>query len=196
MSINFIMQWNVQSYLTKFTDLKLILNRHQPACISLQETLIKHRTANPLSQYQLYKSEVVRNDGHKRGAAVIVHNRINHETVPLRISLQAVALKGTVHPQNRPKYWFSFFFAKNEAFTIALQSLKIIERPNIRKGPSQPILYYTLLYTRTPTHTHTYAHTHTHTHTHTQRNGNSGIWKTALRKINKLHIKNIPLWII
>ena len=92
MRVNSIMQWNLQSYYTKFTELKLILNRYHPACISLQETLIKHRIANPPSQYQLYKSPIVRNDGHERGAAILIHNSIHHEQIHLHTTLQAVAI--------------------------------------------------------------------------------------------------------
>ena len=47
MKLNSLMQWNLQSYFTKFTDLKLIFNRFHHAFIIFQETCIKYRNATP-----------------------------------------------------------------------------------------------------------------------------------------------------
>ena len=86
------MQCNLQSYFTKFTNLKLILSRYHSACISLQESFIKDRNTSSPIQYQLYKSKIVRNDGCEKGAAILVHKSVEHEEKAVRTTLQAVAV--------------------------------------------------------------------------------------------------------
>jgi len=90
---NCILQWNLQSFRTKFQDLKLLLKQHIPACICLQETLLTDRTSHPPSGYKLVQSVPIRQDGHERGAAVLVHNRVSYEPVQLNTTLQAAAVR-------------------------------------------------------------------------------------------------------
>ena len=87
------MQWNLQAYRTKFYDLKQLLNKYHPACMSLQETMIRNRQVKPPSQYIIYNSNVVRNDGHERGASILVHRTVHHEVIPLNTTLQATAIR-------------------------------------------------------------------------------------------------------
>jgi len=91
--MNSFIQWNLQSYRTKFSELKVILNEIQPICVCIQETMIGDRTVNPPSQYNIFTSKVSRNDNHERGAAVLVHRSVRHEEIPLRTNLQAKAVK-------------------------------------------------------------------------------------------------------
>ena len=84
------MQLNMQSYRTKFTDLKIIGNKYPPACICLQETIIKDRKMMP-SQYT-YASKVVRNEGFERRAAILAHNRLHHKEINLNTTLQTVVI--------------------------------------------------------------------------------------------------------
>lgn len=86
-------QWNMQSYRTKFNELKLLLNKIHPACVALQETLIGDRTPHPPAQYRILTSEVTRDDGHERGTALLIHRSINHSRINLNTNLQAVAAK-------------------------------------------------------------------------------------------------------
>ena len=44
------------------------------------------------TQYQLYKSKIIRNDGYKKGAAMLVPKSVQHEKRALRTTLQAVAV--------------------------------------------------------------------------------------------------------
>lgn len=88
-----ILQWNIQSYFTKFTEIKSLLHDLQPACFCIQETLIRDRTAYPPSQYALIPSQVTRADDHERGTALLIHNRVHHEPIQLNTTLQAVAAK-------------------------------------------------------------------------------------------------------
>ena len=47
----------------------------------------------PPSQYTAYQSPTVRQDGHERGAAILVNNQIFHQRIQLNTNLQAVAIK-------------------------------------------------------------------------------------------------------
>ena len=73
--MNSIIQWNMQSYHTHFNDLKLIFHEHAPACVCLQETLLRNRTYQP-SGYHLLTSRPTRVDGHERGAALLINDTI------------------------------------------------------------------------------------------------------------------------
>ena len=74
---NIIAQWNMQSYFTKFTELKSILHTLKPLVFCLQETMIANRNAYPPSQYDLITSTVHRDDNHERGAAMLIHPIFN-----------------------------------------------------------------------------------------------------------------------
>ena len=88
-----IVQWNLQSLRTKFSDLKILIADLSPAILCLQETLIGTRCVNPPSGYTLVQSLPVRADGHERGAAILIDKRIHTIRVPLRTTLQAVAIR-------------------------------------------------------------------------------------------------------
>ena len=88
-----IIQWNIQSLKTHFADLKSLLNEHHPACICLQETLRNNRNLNPPSGYNIIHSTPVRNDGHERGSAIAIRDRIFYQELQLDTNLQVVAAK-------------------------------------------------------------------------------------------------------
>jgi len=88
-----IIQWNIQSYRTKFSELKCLLEQYQPICVCLQETLLKTNQHYSPSGYSLIKSEPIRDDGHERGTAILVNNHFNYETIELQTNLQACAIK-------------------------------------------------------------------------------------------------------
>ena len=87
------MQWNLESYKTKFTNLKCILHKFQPTCVALQETLHKGRQVKPPSQYKIITSEITRQDNHERGTALLIHNSYNNDELQLNTRLQVCAAK-------------------------------------------------------------------------------------------------------
>ena len=88
-----IIQWNMQSYRTKFPDLKYLLKTFSPLCVCLQETRIKDgATAHPPSHYNIACSIPTRDDGHERGSAILVHKRIQYKELNLNTTLQAAAV--------------------------------------------------------------------------------------------------------
>ena len=92
--MNTIIHWNLQSYYTHFSDLKLLIRDYSPGVICLQETLIKqNRQTYPPSQYNILTSNVTRNDSHERGSAILIHQNIFHQKINLDTNLQAVATR-------------------------------------------------------------------------------------------------------
>ena len=89
--MNNIIQWNIQSMRTKFSELKLIVNKYSPACVCLQETLNSNN--KPPSGYKIVHSRPILDDGHERGVAILINNQINYQPLTLNTNLQATAIK-------------------------------------------------------------------------------------------------------
>jgi hypothetical protein len=83
----------MQSYRTKFNDLKTLIREFSPACIYLQETMLRDYVANPPSQYKIVQSTVARNDNHERSVAILIHNKIPFDIIPINSNQQVVAVK-------------------------------------------------------------------------------------------------------
>lgn len=89
-----ILQWNLQSYRTKFSELKTLLHIYSPLCVCLQETLINpNQPIFPPSQYNIECSQRTRNDGHERGSAILIHKRVQYKRLNLNTTLQTVAVR-------------------------------------------------------------------------------------------------------
>ena len=70
-----------------------MLNRHSPICVCLQETLLNpDHTHHAPAQYNIVHSNRARQDGHERGAAILIHKRFNYDRLQLQTNLQAVAV--------------------------------------------------------------------------------------------------------
>ena len=69
----FVYTMNLASYNTKFTNLKIILNKYQPICVSLQETRTKNIIVKPSSQYNIVTSSITRQGDHERGTVMLIH---------------------------------------------------------------------------------------------------------------------------
>jgi len=93
MEMKSILQWNLQSYRSKFSELKVILNEVHPICVCLQETMIRNREVFPPSQYNIFTSDITRQDNHERGAAILVNKSVKHDDLQLRTTLQAKAVR-------------------------------------------------------------------------------------------------------
>ena len=92
-----ILQWNLQSYRTKFNDLKTLIQSLSPICICLQETLLRDYTALPPSSYHIVQSPVTRQDDHERSTAILIHNRLSYDVLALQTPLQACAVRLHMH---------------------------------------------------------------------------------------------------
>ena len=90
-----ILQWNINSYKTKFSELKKLMKETHPICVCLQETRINTPNPFPPSQYSIISSIPNPNNNHDRGTAILVHKTVKYEQVQLQTTLQAVAV--TLH---------------------------------------------------------------------------------------------------
>ena len=97
MSMDSILQWNMQSYRTKFHELKLLLNEHTPLCMCLQETMIRTANIHSPSGYSIIHQPSDPDDGHTRGVAILVNKNVHHEVINLNTNLQALAVRITIH---------------------------------------------------------------------------------------------------
>lgn len=91
-----LLQWNLTSYRTKFSELKLLLRDYSPACVCLQETRLRDYPASPPSDYCIFQSDVTRDDDHERGSAILVHKTLHSKPLHLNTALQAVAARVTL----------------------------------------------------------------------------------------------------
>ena len=88
-----IMQWNIESYRTKFSELKVLLREQTPLCICLQETRITSMNTYAPTGYDIVHSPACPIDGHVRGVAIMISNMIQYKEIILRTDLQAVAVR-------------------------------------------------------------------------------------------------------
>ena len=94
MSASKIIQWNLDSYKSKFTELKKLLNQYTPMCVCLQETQIRENERNNApSQYNIYTSGPTYYHGQERGSAILTHETVHATQINLETTLQAVAVK-------------------------------------------------------------------------------------------------------
>ena len=90
--MNFL-QWNITSFKTNFTELKLLLKNYTPVCVCLQETRHGDSKLYPPSRYNIMQSPRKREDDHERGVALLIRPDVNFKNVPLNTNLQAVAAR-------------------------------------------------------------------------------------------------------
>ena len=88
-----IIQWNITSMNTNFSELKVLINELNPSCICLQETRHGSRSLNPPSAYNIILSPKQRDDDHDRGTAILIKSDLNYKRVELNTNLEAVAAK-------------------------------------------------------------------------------------------------------
>ena len=88
-----LIQWNLNSYKRKFSQLKLLIRKLAPACICLQETLITTLRTYPPSGYSMFHSPCDPFDGPRRGVGILIDNNFQYETINLDTTIEAIAIK-------------------------------------------------------------------------------------------------------
>ena len=68
-----ILQWNIQSLKSNFSELKTLLHDLNPTCICHQETMLGDKVCSPPSSYDIIQSPKKRNDGHERSVAILIN---------------------------------------------------------------------------------------------------------------------------
>ncbi|GBM13229.1 hypothetical protein AVEN_259136-1 [Araneus ventricosus] len=83
--------WNCRGFMNKSSELKDIINKHNPACIALQETYLttdKHYLRN----YEIFSKHHIQ-DHSSGGVALLAASHISSMTLNLNTNLQAVAIR-------------------------------------------------------------------------------------------------------
>ena len=88
-----ILQRNLQSIRTKFSELKVLIKQVASICICLQVTMHRHNTVRSPAGNAAEASAPVRQDGHENGTVILVHSRYIYTRVALNTQLQAVAIR-------------------------------------------------------------------------------------------------------
>ena len=127
-----IIQWNINGYTNNYNQLLILIKKYSPKIITLQETHI-HSTNNipvPIN-YSLYNTNKSQNT--HGGAAILIHNSIQHQQILLNGDLDATA----VQLQSTIKFTtISIYIPPHFTFnTINLeQTISSINTPSIITG--------------------------------------------------------------
>ena len=87
-----IIQWNLDSWKSKFSDLSILFTKYSPEVVALQETKLHpgYNTDLQFKQYSIYRKD---RDARGGGVALLVMTKIPHLSVPLQTNLEAIATK-------------------------------------------------------------------------------------------------------
>ncbi|GBM66009.1 hypothetical protein AVEN_152209-1 [Araneus ventricosus] len=83
--------WNCRGFINKSSELKDIINKHNPACIALQETYLK-TDKHYIRNYKLFSKHQNR-DRASGGVALLAATHIPSMPLTLSTTLQAVAIR-------------------------------------------------------------------------------------------------------
>lgn len=93
-----IVQWNVNSYYKKLPDVHRIVSTFQPLDLCLQETNLKNENKGPsLKNYHGYFKNRNIQGRASGGVCIFVSSSIEHERIPLTITLEAIAITITTN---------------------------------------------------------------------------------------------------
>jgi exonuclease III len=91
MSIN-IIQWNINGYIKKLNDIKIIIQNHNPTIICLQETNLNgnfNPHINNFNTYTTNRTDYVRHSG---GVAILAHSEYPSSRVSVQSTLEMVTI--------------------------------------------------------------------------------------------------------
>ena len=91
-SMTKIVQWNCKRLRARHEEVRLLMNRHHPSCVCLQEVMLENNNYNLGREYEFHAA-VPLGRRSKGGTAIAVRKDINHNRLNLRTTLQVVALE-------------------------------------------------------------------------------------------------------
>ncbi|GBO08910.1 putative RNA-directed DNA polymerase from transposon X-element, partial [Araneus ventricosus] len=83
--------WNCRGFMNKSSELKDIINKHNPACIALQETYLK-TDKHYIRNYEIFSKHHIQ-DRASGGVALLAASHIPSMSLNLNTNLQAVAIR-------------------------------------------------------------------------------------------------------
>ncbi|KAG1679878.1 RNA-directed DNA polymerase from mobile element jockey [Nymphon striatum] len=94
--LNNIIQWNCRGYRSKYDEICRLLNDHNPTAMCLQETRLNDTFNTTIRRYSIYRRDLP-SEHPAGGVCIIVNNQIPHSSVQLNSSLQAIAVRVSMH---------------------------------------------------------------------------------------------------
>lgn len=121
---NTILQWNVNGYYKRLSELKILLNKYQPKVICLQETHLTPNHAAIISQYTGYRFDHQEGLIASGGVATFVHRSTHANPIYLNTNFQTVTTE--IHISNTKKITIcNIYIPPNQRFKPEdLQSLE------------------------------------------------------------------------
>ncbi|GBN74712.1 hypothetical protein AVEN_224462-1 [Araneus ventricosus] len=86
-----LISWNCRGFTNKSLELKDIINKHNPACIALQETYLK-TDKHYIRNYEIFSKHHIQ-DRASGGVALLAASHIPSMSLNLNTNLQAVAIR-------------------------------------------------------------------------------------------------------
>ena len=94
---NSVIQWNCRGRRPKFDELSLLIVKHNPLALCLQETSLKDTDNITVRGFKLYHKCQETENRASGGVSIIVNENVPQSIVTLNTNLQAVAVKVTAH---------------------------------------------------------------------------------------------------
>ncbi|KAG1658849.1 RNA-directed DNA polymerase from mobile element jockey [Nymphon striatum] len=88
--------WNCRGYRSKYDEICRLLNDHNPTAMCLQETRLNGTCTTTIRRYSIYRRDLP-SEHPAGGVCIIVNNQIPHSSVQLNSSLQAIAVRVSMH---------------------------------------------------------------------------------------------------
>ena len=129
------LQWNCQGMRAKFESLKILINEKSPVCISLQETMLGHKSLCP-RDYVFYHSDYDEERENHGGSALLIRRDLPHMKLPLQTELEAVAVQ--IHSKRKYSLCSIYIPPSNRFNTDLVQKLNNViqqlPRPYVLMG--------------------------------------------------------------
>ena len=81
-----IVQWNCKELRARHKEVQLLMNRHQPSCLCLQEVMLENDKYRPRREYKFYAT-IPSGQRSKGGTAVDINKEITHKRVNIRTTI-------------------------------------------------------------------------------------------------------------
>lgn len=87
-----ILQWNINGFTPQFEYLQLLMNRHNPAIVCIQETNFKDDYVAPLRGYTHYNKNRENYLHASGGVTTYVKENLPQRLIPLTTNIEAIAI--------------------------------------------------------------------------------------------------------
>ena len=94
---NSVIQWNCRGLRPNFDELSLLIVKHNPLAVCLQETFLKDTDNITVRGFKLYHKCQETENRASGGVLILVNENVPQSIVTLNTNLQAVAVKVTAH---------------------------------------------------------------------------------------------------